>query len=162
MSFLFHSCLVFFSPSPESASCRVVKLTRVPFFTWVFLPPVCVFLCQKKKEWWWDRLFLLSHLISHSANIKSYQHVWCTWVWTRTDLKHTGTASPNQTISVCNPITIGLCVSITHGCHRWALKQLRIQGETHTLSVFHFLRKICKWLFFSVVLKESHGTSDPF
>lgn len=130
LSFLFHLCLVFFSPSRESTSYReVVRLMQITFFSW----NMCLCCVEKKnKEAWWERLFLFSQPSSSSPNMKSHQLVWSLWGQTWTNVKHTGTVSPNQIISVCNSVTIGMRVSITRDSHGWALKQFKVQGKVWT------------------------------
>lgn len=107
--------LLYTLPSSSRAwsSLRHVKvLPAEELFLWyrlslsvesVFLLPV---LCQINKIKKRDEVGSLgSQPASCSPNMKNDYLVWSPGGWTWTNPKHTGTASPNQIIRVCNPIT---------------------------------------------------------
>lgn len=60
---------------------------------------------------------LCSHRLSSFPNVKNYYSLaWCLEEWVWTNFKYTGMTCSNQIISVCNPVSFGTLLSITHSC----------------------------------------------
>lgn len=58
---------------------------------------------------------LCSHRFSSFSNMKNYYSLArCLEEWVWTNFKHTGMTCSKQLISVCNPVTFGIFLSITH------------------------------------------------